>query len=224
MSVDEVVQIEASPAERKASPKILTLVKGTIHGEWADPGSPFRTTVLEPLGITVSARVNYWSGDIAGLPKWLNPWTVDPCSDWRIGGDFLAAELSRLPFEDRNILTHSHGLQVGAFAAAQLPIRSFVSIAGPVRNDKTMRPIYEAALANVGAWVQVSDAHWDKTQWLGEWFDGRKGRVKDLPFDSLKVRNIRMKNISHSDLLYDQSKFPRWRSEGLEPLLVPEKV
>src|SRR6185295_13779785 len=104
--IDPRTRVERAPLAVPAPVKALTLCGGTTHWEWALPGSPFRTLVLEPAGIQVAARVEYWSGDVSGLPKWLNPWARDPLSDWRIGGEFLADTLSFLTYEYRNVLCH----------------------------------------------------------------------------------------------------------------------
>lgn len=188
----------------------ITLCKGTMHGEWADPGSPFRKQVLEPNGFGVYERVNWWSGDVSGLPKWLSWFASSKQSDWVIGGDFLAEVLAELPYEQRNVLSHSHGLQCVAFAAKQVPIRRLIDICGPVRKD--MNEVCTAARANIGYWVHVASKGGDKMQGFGELFDGYLGWVREHPCAHL---NITIPGISHSGLLYDQRLFHHWADEHL---------
>lgn len=192
-------------------PHIWTFVKGTFRGPWADPGSPFRTQVIDPQGLLVAARVTYWTGDVNGLPHWLNPWAGDALSDWRLGGEFLAETLARLPLMDRNILTHSHGVQVGAFAAALVPVNRFVSICGPVRED--MAPVYTAAVAHTTRFVQVFAQDFDWTAWVGTWFSGRPALYSgSLPGAHV---NLGLAGIGHSTLLYDAAAYPLWFTHGL---------
>ena len=182
--------------------RVLTLVKGTEHGEWADPGSPLRTQVLEPSGITIAARVEYWTGAL---------WA--PKDDWRMGGDFLAETLSRLELEERNLLVHSHGLNVAVHAAKQLPINRLTAIAGPLRPD--LFDVYEQAAENTARWTDVRDTGFDKTAWLGQWFGfGQWFRPGKLPRRA-NVLQIKIPGIGHSTLLYESRQFYLWEREAL---------
>ncbi len=185
-------------------------VKGTEHGEWADAGSPFRTQVLEPNGFSVYPRVDFWSQDVSGLPKWLSWFARDKFSDWEAGGDFLASVLEGLPYEKRNLLSHSHGLQPIMYAARQVKIRRVIDVCGPVRED--LMDVCMAAAKNIGYWVHVASKGGDKMQFLGEAFDGFWGWVREHPCAN---RNIVIPKIGHSGLLYDQRLFHLWTDELL---------
>lgn len=180
---------------------VLTLVKGTSHGEWADPGSPFRTQVLEPAGIIVAARVEYWSGAL-----WF------PRDDWRKGGDDLADALASLPLRCRHILSHSHGMQVASFAAAQVQVACWTSVSGPVRSE--MADVYAQAVANSQRVTQIAAAEFDKTQWGGQWFGLLGLKTRDFP-GGPKVTNIRVPGVGHSALLYDAPQFHHWSDDLL---------
>jgi hypothetical protein len=197
----------------------VTLVKGTKHGEWADPGSPFRTRVLEPAGFSVYPRADWWTGNVSGLPRWLNWWASSKLSDWRVGGDFLADDLAEMPYEDRNIISHSHGLQPVIFAARQVPIRRLIDVCGPVRKD--MDGACASAKKNIGYWVHVASKGGDRMQYLGEAFDGMFGWVREYP---RAHDNIVIEGIGHSGLLYDERLFPLWgREQILAFLTAPDE-
>lgn len=163
--------------------------------------------MLEPAGILVAARVDYWTGAL-----------LFPHDDWQEGGDELAGVLTQLQLSDRNLLTHSHGLQVAAFAVAQTIINRWLSVAGPVRND--MADTYAKAMAGTAAFTQVAENGFDRTQWAGQWFaratvPAVAGRflpqARSFP-DGPNVENIRLKGIGHSGLLKDETKFPLWHA------------
>lgn len=175
-------------AYRAETPVIL--VRGTSHGEWADPGSPFRTQVLEPEGIVVAATV-------FGPERLLFP-----RGDWRL----IGAELARLlDLADCHLLAHSHGLQVAALALAQTSAESLVSIAGPIRHE--MREAYATAAQHCERVVQIAEAGTDWTQIGGQYFGRFMGiSARDFPA-AANVTNIRETGIGHSGLLYDAQWF-----------------
>lgn len=190
----------------------LTAVQGTGHGEWALPGSPFRRLVLEPAGIdVVDPAEPFWD-----LRLWF------PRPEWKRGGDRLAAHLAKLPYADRHVLSHSHGLQVAAHGIAQVPVASWVSIAGPVRSH--MRATYAAAAANAGQVVQIADKAFDRTQYLGQYFGLRTApppssrptllHTRYFP-QAPNVLEIRIGDIDHSRLLYEEPMFVIWQREFL---------
>jgi hypothetical protein len=92
---------------------------------------------------------------------------------WEFGSLNIAKEVEDLPIEKRRFLSLSHGMQPLMIACANgLKVKSFVSIAGPVRKD--MEPYYEAAMENIEVYTCVfSDSLWrDRWQILGTIRDG----------------------------------------------------
>lgn len=191
-------------------PRVVVLVKGTGDPAlmlWAEPGSAFRRLVLEPYGIAVAARVDYWSGAL-----WF------PCDDWKAGGVELAAALAMMPITMRNVLAHSHGLQVATCAATSLQIYRLTSLSGPIRKD--MMQSYAIAAHNAAFVTQISDTKLDRIQWGGQWFGftGISDRFLPLqrPFpEGSNVTEIRIPDIGHSRLLDDPQAFELWAENGL---------
>jgi hypothetical protein len=202
----------------------IVCVKGTWHGEWCDPGSPFRSSVLEcvPPGFTVYEIVDYWTGDVDGLPKWLSWFKRAKYSDWSTGGTFLAWVLLSMPYERRNILSHSHGIQVVAFAAEILKakgqrIRRVVDVCGPVRSD--LAPQYAALRETADYWLHIASKGGDKMQLFGEFGDGALGWVRE---NRAAHRNVVIPGIGHSGLLYEAKLFPEWSTEKLLDVFLTE--
>jgi hypothetical protein len=141
-----------------------------------------------------------WSGDLDGMfaGKRVH-------SDWCAAGRSLRHYLKDIPFEDRNILTHSHGLQVALYAAAQgAKFRSLISVSGPVRSD--MYPMAEKAKPNLGPWL-AEHAPWDWVQTGGSiCFDGHFTRfTRTHPFAD---QHIKIPKVGHSGLLSDPRYIP----------------
>jgi hypothetical protein len=191
--------------------------------QWYEPCSPF-VAYLKTQAIDASTLAGFlWSGDIGGIAKVL-PWnwfrSIDE-RDWRAGAEsltyFLRPSFLRndedayVPLTDRNIIAHSHALQVVTYACANgLKINKLLTIGSPVRAD--MNDLYRAARPNIGVWTHVHSDGGDKMQWLGELFDGHLGIVREQPFAD---RNLRIPRVSHSKLLNDPAAFPCWQQYGL---------
>lgn len=147
-----------------------------------------------------------WSTDIDGVDVWDRlRGKADPHRDWFAGGDSLRYFLRDIPYENRNLIAHSHGMQVALYGATKTPIRSLISIAGPVRKD--MADIAAKARSNIGRWVHVTDEHWDHIAFLGQLFDGAWFGGRTHPLADV---NLRLKGISHSNLLSDPKFYHFW--------------
>jgi hypothetical protein len=183
----------------------VCLVEGTWGAKWAEPGSVYRKLLCRSR-FEIMGRTDFWSGDVSGIPSITSS---QKHSDWKIGGAFLAEYLSRKPYEDRNIICHSHGAQVALYAAAceGLKIRRLISVCAPVRKD--MQSIAAFAKPNVGFWVHVHAECNDWTQFWGECFDGAFGWTRKQPFADV---NISIPKIGHSGLFMDEDVFHHWPS------------
>ena len=141
-----------------------------------------------------------WSGDLDGALAGKRAHT-----DWEAAGKSLRYFLSPTPAALRNVVTHSHGLQVALYAAASgSRIENLVSITGPVRVD--LLDVAKAARPNIGKWLHI----WcptDMVQFLG-------GCSLDMSFNWPKRvhpfadENLRIPKVGHSGLLSDPTKIP----------------
>ena len=199
-----------------------------LHGTWGlddlwwRPGSAFaREAERHGVHLPAGWPPFKWSGALGGLPTVGAP--ADPSgrfpepqlAPWEVAGYHLAL-YARLVGGGGpvNLLTHSHGLQVGAFAAvyaADLGVRIevFLSISGPIRRD--MQRVRRAAMDNIGRWIQVADHENDKTIRQGEFLDGAVGWVYELPEPG--TVNVRA-SYGHSGL-FEERNFPAWEALSL---------
>lgn len=202
------------------------LVQGT-HGwgysddlQWWDRRSPFcaflRLQGIETLG---GDRPFTWSTALDGIGKYLQrsfkkhrTWeSAGNALDWYCRPALMEKYDDYLPLVDRNLIGHSHAMQVIAYACAQgLKINRLVTISSPVRED--MREVYAQARPNIGEWLHVHSDGSDRIQWFGELLDGHLGVVREQAFAD---RNVLVAAVSHSRLLNDPTTFGLWRSTGV---------
>jgi len=184
---------------------VVILVHGTWGRShpWHHPGG-LVTEELQALGHEVLDFK--WSGVLAGVPTTL---PGDP-SAASVGGDqgdllpWLDAGEKLLLFcelhhEERPcVVSHSHGLQVAAFACwAGAAFDVALSISGPIRRD--MQRTRRYAQARIGRWVQYADPSTDWTITERELFDGAVGDLVELP----EGTTILTPGAGHSGLLND---------------------
>lgn len=199
----------------------LILVHGTWsrHSDWHHPGSPL-WKALQGRGYTVLEF--RWSGYCGGVP---GPVIVPPSTDqlkgtlelWRSEGEKLALYCQRLGLEAPHVISHSHGLQVVAFAASgsgglvlAQQFGTVLSLSGPVREDMTL--IRGWARSHIRRWIQVTDPTGEDTTILeGEAFDGHLGWVLALPEAD---QNIEAPGAGHSGLVA-QFDDKEWEELGL---------
>jgi hypothetical protein len=180
------------------------------QNRWEFPTS-ILSTHLRSFGLEPYPHPNgsfHWSGDIdGGLADFL--FRSGRHSDWIAGGRALVYYLQDVPVKDRNLIAHSHGLQVVLYACALgLQINSLVSIGSPVRSD--MMEVARRARPHIGYWTCVHSDRSDLWQWFGEWFDGPLGVVRRHP---LCDRSIQIPGVGHSRILHDVQPFlPEWGS------------
>lgn len=141
-----------------------------------------------------------WSGDLDGAFAGKRSQT-----DWEAAGRSLRYYMQDVPYANRNILAHSHGLQVALFAAAQgVKFRRLISIGGPVRTD--MAAIAKRGRKNLGPWLAVYSP-WDLVQIVG-------GICIDFTPEIPKQKqplanvNLAIPRVGHSGLLSDTRHIP----------------
>jgi hypothetical protein len=149
-----------------------------------------------------------WSTDIDGV--------FGNDRDWYAGGKALRYYLRTVPLKDRNIICHSHGLQVVLFACADipsLPINSLISVCSPVRKD--MEQVAIKARPFIGHWRQIYYDGWDWWQRFGSLFDREFSLRRRHPLADV---NTPAKGIHHSDLLKKAKHVPMWsKNNWTEP-------
>lgn len=191
----------------------VILIEGTWGGTWAHPDSPFRA-LLHDQGFN-ALRFQGWTGNVGGVPNIL---ARGNHQDWIAGGHALGYFLDRLPYADRNLIAHSHGVAPALYAAAleQTKIRRLISVCSPVRAD--LQRTATAARPLIGYWRHVASIGFDAAQWAGELLDGHLSFTRTHKWtqahDSMFVPKI-----GHSRLLNDPDYFARWSGDGLLDLL-----
>jgi hypothetical protein len=204
----------------------VILVEGTWGGDWAKPGSAFRQ-FLRAHGIE-TRRFEGWTESIDGVPNVLES---GKHADWIAGGKAFGYYMRDVPYEDANIIVHSHGLQPVLYyaAATKRPIRRLISICSPVRSD--MRVVALQAVPKIGRWRHVHSNGGDLMQLAGELFDGHLGWTRDWHLPGVSnVDNLTIPGIGHSKLLNDPTFYDLWETDGLLDFLraagaaAPEEV
>lgn len=169
----------------------LVLVAGT-HGwsqDWWRPSSPFVSSRPEGYPLVSANDPFYWDTDLGGLAGSIRPWMA--------AGAALRWYLKAHGVPMASAVTHSHGWQALAYAAAQGQEFDVVySVGAPVRED--MQVIYEAARRHVRYWVHVHSDAADVWQALGEFDDGHIGIRRAM---SLADVNIYEPLTEHSHLI-----------------------
>jgi hypothetical protein len=190
--------------------------------QWYKPNSPL-WTALEARGF--SPIVCPWSGFLGGYH---HPIIVPPASDirgtlelWRSEAEKAALFCKTIGLERPHVISHSHAINLVAFAAAGTdftppqPFATVLSISGPIRQD--MAFTRAQAKLNIQKWIQVTDPKDDHTIRQGEFLDGHIGWNYHLPEADV---NIDAPGWGHSRLTVEIE--PAWTDLGLWRELVPE--
>ena len=171
------------------------LAAGTWGGyeleSWWRPGSPF-VQEAERNGVRLLAPDDpfHWSTRLDGL--------IGGNAEWDLSGEVLKWYChAKAPGETVNLIAHSHGGQVAAYAAARgLKIGTLVTVATPVRKD--MEGVYARAMENLERWVHIHTDRRDRWQWLGAMGDGLLGVRRGMP---APAENVLEPGRDHASLL-----------------------
>lgn len=174
---------------------ICILVAGThgLNDDWWQPHSKFAKMLTEHrIRLADESDPYTWCTNLDGLRGSNSVWdTSGNALRW-----YAHSKVRHYPL---SIITHSHGGQVAAYAAAQgLQIDRLVTVAMPVRED--MHNIYQAAAKNIGHWVHMH-SNGDIWQVLGGLMDGRFGIHREVPFAD---ENVSVPGLRHSEFLNPQ--------------------
>lgn len=188
---------------------------------WTDPDSLFASFMRRKGFDQIGARRPFfWTTDLDGAPFARLLRDNRNLIDWKIGGWGLYAYLvppvcdlaeAVVPVHDRNLIAHSHALQVVLYACAYgLKVNNLISVMSPVRGD--MMEIATRARPNIRNWLHLHTSDWsDKIQIGGQIGDGVLGVVRKHP---LADRNHAVPKVGHSKLLNDPSLFHYWEQNG----------
>jgi pimeloyl-ACP methyl ester carboxylesterase len=140
-----------------------------------------------------------WSGDLNGLLH---------RTDWQAGAMALAYFLDGVPYDDRNLIAHSHGGQVVFhYVALGRKIRTLTTVGTPPRSDVPML----LAKPYIGFHQHIYDEKVDWMGWLGQFGEHDLNKSRKMPYADL---NISVKDISHSKILRDAAYIPLWFGQG----------
>jgi hypothetical protein len=184
---------------------------------WWEQGSPF-TERLRTLGLIQlpSKRAFLWSTELEGFQVWerLLHTPGHKHRIWKAAGlslcYFLENDLGAIPYYNRNLIAHSHGLQVILYACGLygLRIRNLISVGSPIRQD--MQEITLKALPNIGNWAHIYDPKKDEVGEAGEFNDGRFRWPWQKRLSPLADKLIPVPGAGHSGTLNDSKFFSVW--------------
>ncbi|MBI4251007.1 MAG: hypothetical protein HY618_00975 [Candidatus Tectomicrobia bacterium] len=165
---------------------------GFNAGDWWRPGSPFaREAGRNGVRLLAPDDPFRWSTRLDGI--------IGDNGEWELSGEVLKWYChAKAPGEPVNLIAHSHGGQVAAYAAARgLRVSTLITIATPVRRD--MEPVYSRASGSIsGRWVHIHTGRRDRWQWLGGLGDGLLGVRREMP---APARNVLEPGRDHTSLL-----------------------
>lgn len=173
--------------------------------QWYERGSSFETYLREEHDIHQHPRGYLtWSTALDGV-FWKKNMAV-----WKAAAKHLACHLETVPWQDRNIIAHSHGGQVAIMAAASgLRFRTLITVGTPIRKD--VERFADTAAGNIDYWFHICDSHTDLVSILGALFDGRV-RIKHRFDQANDVDDIC--GIGHSKILNDDWAIKLWTERG----------
>lgn len=180
--------------------------------EWWYPDSAFARFLSQRECVPAHPGEPFvWSGDVDGVPM------LGGGRDWDAAAHALKYYLQLTPYEDRNVIAHSHGGQVALLCAQQgVQIRSLILVGTPVRRD-IEQDVAPLAIPHLGVCRQIIDAKADKMGWFGALFDRRVSVRRGFRVPGITVE--RLPHIGHSGILREPGLFHLWDDQGWLDLL-----
>lgn len=157
-----------------------------------------------------------WTTNLDGTSFWRRWWIfkgamfrIQDHRDWIAGAGALRWYVNACCKGPVNLIVHSHGLQVAAYACEQgLVVDKLITIGSPVRHD--MMRVYYEARKNIRRWLAITDGNNDRWQLLGQIGDGRFSWFTRQNLRHLADLNQGIPNIQHSRILSDPDAFHYW--------------
>jgi hypothetical protein len=177
----------------------------TVHGTWGLDHSQWWRP--ESLTMQRALRLGCKLPDAADPFLWSGDLGITDHAPWQVAAHALIWYCAAKALERPHVWTHSHGLQVVAYAAAWgQRFGELLDVSGPPRRD--MDPIYEQARPNIARWCHVYD---EGDMVIEQGQIGTLGPTRltaDLADENVKVDD----HYGHSGLLTDLA--------ALEPFLL----
>ena len=159
--------------------------------KWWQEGSSFTAYMQQQGCVRLGRDWPFWSTALAGTF-----FAGRAHLAWMHGAYVLTDFLRTIPFEERNLISMSHGGQVAAMAAGKIPVHRLVTVGTPVRTD--MAEVYSAVVC---PWLHVfSTGLENRSQLLG----ARLRLRWDMPMPAV---NRRVEGIGHAKLLRTPDRF-----------------
>jgi hypothetical protein len=156
-------------------------------------------------------------------PQWATvlsgtAWADKDHRTWYRGAFGQETELEKLFKEDRNVICHSHGGNLGVILALEAQkyiggLNSLITICTPVRKD--MQEMYEAVTC---PWLHIYDGNfWTNRM---QWFGARLRFEMKMPGIA---QNLKLEGIGHSELVRDPLRFREIHVSKLMPFVKAQR-
>lgn len=186
--------------------------------DWWQSGSTFELRMAELNLIPLREEPFEWSTNLDGHQFWLR--IFNPAGPrrrtWKAAGKALRYYLGHPslpePYYHRNLIVHSHGLQVALYAASYgLKIRTLVSVGSPIRDD-VLKDVGFGVIGNIGSWLHLSDGR-DGISRVGLFNDG-KINWPWRKYHTSPLADFNDECQGHSNVLTDPVCMDKWGERG----------
>jgi hypothetical protein len=179
----------------------LFLIPGTWGGGWTQETDPDSFRVfLRLMGFRCS-RIE-WSENVDGVPDLL---AAEGNRDWIAGGFAVRYRLRDEPYENRNVLTHSHGIGSLLYAMTYpdrdeppILIRNALCICPPPREEFLTMAMTAMRFGMIASLRVVYADGWDLWARLGQIGDGHWGWRRSWDIQHPRFVQHGIKGIGHS--------------------------
>lgn len=155
---------------------------------WADPSSPWMLNAMDE-GVDFFDDIFEWSTELDGV--------IGRNSGWIAAAKDLKWHSHKYePNEYVNLVAHSHGGNVAAYACADgMYVKNLITVGTPVRWD--MRKVWKKAYQNIGSHTHLYGSKDYIWIFFGSFFDGTFGLHRRFPKPTI---NYEIGGESHSSL------------------------
>jgi hypothetical protein len=182
-------------------PTRLFLIAGTWGGGWTEETDPQSFRVFLKLLGFICSRIE-WTDNLDGVPDLL---AAEGNRDWIAGGFSTRYRLRNEPYENRNVLTHSHGIGSLLYAMMYpdsdeppILIRNAVCICPPPREEFLTMAMTAMRFGMIASLRVVYADGWDFYARAGQVFDGHWGWRRSWDLEHPRFVQHGIKGIGHS--------------------------